>query len=81
MGIETIALGALAGKMIYDKGKKSGKKKTEANLAQKQSQIDALKAQNSNLQSQMQMNRRSMFSDLGFENKKPDGTSGGMLPM
>lgn len=81
MGIETIALGALAGKMIYDKGKKSAKKKAEASSAQKQAQIDALKSENDKLQMQQQMNRGSMFADLGFQNKKPDGTSGGMMPM
>jgi hypothetical protein len=81
MGMETLMLGALAGKMIYDKGKKSAKKKAEASSAQKQAQIDALQMQNDNLQLQMQTNRRNMFSDLGFENKKPNGTSGGMLPM
>jgi hypothetical protein len=81
MGIIEGTLGALGVKAVYDKGKKSGKKKSEANLAQKQSQIDALKKQNEDLQSQVSMNRGSMFSDLGFQNKKPDGTSGGMLPM
>ena len=81
MGIIESTLGALGVKAVYDKGKKSGKKKSEASLAQKQSQIDALTKQNESLQSQLTMNRGSMFSDLGFENKKPTGTSGGMLPM
>lgn len=71
----------IGGKIIYDEGKKDAKKDAAGAAAQKQAQIDALKAQNEDLQNQVNYRRQSMFSDLGFENKKPNGTSGGMLPM
>lgn len=81
MGSLTKWMGGWGGKMLYDKGKKDAKKKAAGDAAQKQAQIDALKAQNDELQNQVNFRRQSMFSDLGFENKKPNGTSGGMLPM
>ena len=81
MGSLTKWIGGLGGKMLYDKGKKDAKKDAAGSAAQKQAQIDALKAQNADLQNQVNYRRQSMFSDLGFENKKPNGTSGGMLPM
>lgn len=74
-------LGGIGGKVFYDQGKKDAKKKAANSAVQKQAQIDALKAQNEDLQNQVSYRRQSMFSDLGFENKKPNGTSGGMLPM
>lgn len=73
--------GSLLGKAFYDKGKKDAKKDAAGTSTQKQAQINALQSENENLQEQLKMNRRSMFSDLGFENRKPNGTSGGMLPM
>ena len=74
-------MGGLGGKMLYDKGKKDAKKKAAGDAAQKQAQIDALKAQNDELQTQVNLRRQSMFQDLGFENRKPNGTPGGMMPM
>jgi chaperonin cofactor prefoldin len=71
----------IVGKYVYDEGKKDAKKDAAKTVSRKQSEIDTLKKQNENLQSQLTMNRVSMFSDLGFENRKPNGTSGGMLPM
>lgn len=81
MGSLTKWMGGIGGKMLYDKGKKDAKKKAAGDAAQKQAQIDALKAENENLQSQVSMRRQSMFQDLGFQNKRPDGSAGGMLPM
>ena len=80
MGSLTKWMGGWGGKMLYDKGKKDAKKKAAGDAAQKQAQIDALKAENEDLQSQVTLRRQSMFQDLGYD-KKQNGTSGGMLPM